>query len=212
MGVAWGSGRGFGCPPPPPPRPMPAGGALCRAEPSLACGWCPMRGGTLQWTRSYPPPPSLPRACHGSSNVLPPLPLGFGSCITFVITMPWALWASYRSESPADIPNGLCPWDGPPKDSPSIHPSMKHPDKAEEIQEEQRSNVLIVGYNVWINSSHLTTTRGAVLFKQLLNVHMVSSTFQYYQDCSPLAYLGTSMSSVSISLQTIARMHLHMLT
>ena len=106
---------------------MLVGGALCRAEPSLACGWRPMRGGTLQRTRSYsPPPPSLPRACHGSSNALPPLPLGSGSCIMFVVTMPWALWASYRSESPADMPSGLCPWDGPPKDSPSIHPSI-HP-------------------------------------------------------------------------------------
>ena len=36
---------------------------------------------------------------------------------------------------------------------------------------------------MWINSSHSTTTRGAVLFKQMLNVHMVSSTFQYYRDC-----------------------------
>jgi hypothetical protein len=60
---------------------------------------------------------------------------------------------------------------------------LKHPDKAEDIPEEHRSNVLTAGYNVWINSSHLTTTRGAVLFKQRLNVHMVSSTFQYYRDC-----------------------------
>ena len=60
---------------------------------------------------------------------------------------------------------------------------LKHPDKAEDIPEEHRSNVLTAGYNVWINSSHLTTTRGAVLFKQMLNVHMVSSTFQYYRDC-----------------------------
>ena len=112
---------------PPPPSP-----------PSDAGGWCPMPGGTLPslWVVPYarrnapvdavlsPPPPSLPRACHGSSNVLPPLPLGSGSCITFVVRMPWALWASYRSQSPVDMPAGLCPWDGPPKDSPSIHPSI----------------------------------------------------------------------------------------
>jgi len=60
---------------------------------------------------------------------------------------------------------------------------LKHPDKAEDIPEEHRSNVLTAGYNVWINSSHLTTRRGTVLFKQMLNVHMVSSTFQYYRDC-----------------------------
>ena len=60
---------------------------------------------------------------------------------------------------------------------------LKHPDKSEDIPEEHRSNVLTAGYNVWINSSHLTTTRGAVLFKQMLNVLMVSSTFQYYKDC-----------------------------
>ena len=101
-------------PPPLPPCPMLVGGALCGAEPSSGRGPIP------------PPPPSLSRACHGSSNVLPPLPLGSGSCITFMVTMPWALWASYRSESPADMPGGLCPWDGPPKDSPSIHPSI-HP-------------------------------------------------------------------------------------
>ena len=31
------------------------GGALCRAEPSHACGWCPMPGGTLPclWVVPY---------------------------------------------------------------------------------------------------------------------------------------------------------------
>ena len=71
-----------------------------------------MPGGTLQQTQYSAPP-------H------PPLPLGSSSYITFVVTMPWALWISYRSESPADMPGGLCPWDGPPKDSPSIHPSIR---------------------------------------------------------------------------------------
>ena len=57
------------------------------------------------------------------------------------------------------------------------------PEYADEIPEEQRGNVFTSGYSVWVTSNQLTTTRGAVLFKQLLNMHIVSSTFQYYRDC-----------------------------
>ena len=60
---------------------------------------------------------------------------------------------------------------------------LNSPEKAEEIPEEHRGSVLTVGYNLWVTSNHLTTTRGAVLFKQLLNVNMVSNSFQYYRDC-----------------------------
>ena len=60
---------------------------------------------------------------------------------------------------------------------------FKSPEKAEEIPEEHRVGVLTTGYNLWVTSNHLTTTRGAVLFKHLLNVNMVSSSFQYYRDC-----------------------------
>ena len=55
---------------------------------------------------------------------------------------------------------------------------LRSPEKAEDIPEEHRSNKLPVGYNIWLTSNSLTTTRGAVLFKQLLNVNMVSSSFQ----------------------------------
>ena len=60
---------------------------------------------------------------------------------------------------------------------------LKSPEKAEEIPQEHRVSVLTTGYNLWVTPNHLTTTRGTVLFKQLLNVNMVSSSFQYYRDC-----------------------------
>ena len=60
---------------------------------------------------------------------------------------------------------------------------FKSPEKAEEIPEEHRVGMLTTGYNLWVTSNHLTTTRGAVLFKHLLNVNMVSSSFEYYRDC-----------------------------
>ena len=41
---------------------------------------------------------------------------------------------------------------------------LKSPNKAEEILEEHRSNVLAAGYNIWVTSSHLTATLGDVLF------------------------------------------------
>ena len=60
---------------------------------------------------------------------------------------------------------------------------LRKPEKAEEVPEEDRPNVLMAGYGAWAASKHMTTTRGAVLFKQLLNMHMVCSAFQHYRDC-----------------------------
>ena len=60
---------------------------------------------------------------------------------------------------------------------------FKSPEKAKEIPEEHRVGMLTTGYSLWVTSNHLTTTWGPVLFKHLLNVNMVSSSFQYYRDC-----------------------------
>ena len=54
---------------------------------------------------------------------------------------------------------------------------------AQSRQLEHMSNMLTAGCNLWVTSNHFTTTRGAVLFKQLPNGNMVSSSFEYYRDC-----------------------------
>ena len=41
----------------------------------------------------------------------------------------------------------------------------------------------MAGYSGWQTSSHLSTTYSAVFFRHLLNVNMVSSSFEYYRDC-----------------------------
>ena len=83
-----GNGTGSRCLAPSPPTKELVGGALCRAEPSHACGSCPMQGGTLrkkgegphnppgmggvaplvEWFRATPPLRGLVKDMHWDSE------------------------------------------------------------------------------------------------------------------------------------------------